>query len=40
MSRDPQLRLEDILEASLSIQTYVQGFAYETFLRDRRTVTQ
>ena len=38
MSRDPQLRLEDILEASLAIQNYVQGFAYETFICDRRTV--
>jgi uncharacterized protein with HEPN domain len=38
MSRDPQLRLENILEASLAIQTYVQGFDYETFISDRRTV--
>jgi uncharacterized protein with HEPN domain len=38
MSRDPQLRLEDILEASLAIESYIQGFSYETFIRDRRTV--
>ena len=38
MSRDPHLRLEDILEASLAIETYIQGFTYETFIRDRRTV--
>jgi uncharacterized protein with HEPN domain len=38
MSRDPQLRLEDILEATLAIETYIQGFTYETFLCDRRTV--
>ncbi|MDP3849567.1 MAG: DUF86 domain-containing protein [Luteolibacter sp.] len=38
MSRDPQLRLEDILEAALAIETYIQGFTYETFHCDRRTV--
>lgn len=38
MSRDPQLRLEDILEAATTIEAYIQGFNYETFLRDRRTV--
>jgi uncharacterized protein with HEPN domain len=38
MSRDPELRLEDILEASLAIKTYIQGFTYETFVSDRRTV--
>ncbi len=38
MSRDPQLRFEDILEAALAIQSYVQSFTYETFVSDRRTV--
>jgi uncharacterized protein with HEPN domain len=38
MSRDPQLRLEDILEASLAIETYILGFTIETFVSDRRTV--
>lgn len=38
MSRDPELRLEDILEASLAIETYIQGFTYESFINDRRTV--
>lgn len=38
MSRDPELRLEDILEASLAIKTYILGFEYDTFVNDRRTV--
>jgi uncharacterized protein with HEPN domain len=31
MSRDPQPRLEDILEASLAIETYIQGFTFNAF---------
>jgi uncharacterized protein with HEPN domain len=38
MSRDPQLRLEDILEAGLRIESYIEGFDYESFIKDRRTV--
>ena len=38
MSRDPELRLEDILEASLAIESYIRDFTYEKFVGDRRTV--
>jgi uncharacterized protein with HEPN domain len=38
MSRDPHLRLEDILEAGLRIDSYIEGFDYESFIIDRRTV--
>ena len=38
MSRDPQLRLEDILEAGQRIESYIDGFDYERFVEDRRTV--
>ena len=38
MSRDPQLRLEDILEAGQRIESYIDGFDYESFVEDRRTV--
>ncbi len=38
MSRDPELRLEDILDASLAIETYIRGLNDETFAKDRRTV--
>jgi uncharacterized protein with HEPN domain len=38
MSRDPSLRLEDILEATDLIQTYIDGFEFESFVNDRRTV--
>lgn len=38
MSRDPSLRLEDILEAAHLIETYIAGFDYESFVEDRRTV--
>lgn len=38
MSRDPQLRLEDILEAGAAIQSYVEGFDFDQFTEDRRTV--
>ena len=38
MSRDPALRLEDILEAATAVATYVRGFDYDSFAADRRTV--
>jgi uncharacterized protein with HEPN domain len=38
MSRDPVLRLEDILEAAQAIESYLCGFHYDTFIADRRTV--
>ena len=38
MSRDPALRLEDILEAATAVATYVRGFDYCAFVADRRTV--
>lgn len=38
MSRDPILRLEDILEAGNRIESYIDGFDYEAFIEDRRTV--
>ena len=38
MSRDPALRLEDILEAATAVATYVSGFDYDSFVADRRTV--
>jgi uncharacterized protein with HEPN domain len=38
MSRDPSLRLEDILEAALLIGDYLEGFEYESFAQDKRTV--
>ena len=38
MSRDPVLRLEDILEAAQAIESYICGFHYDTFIADRRTV--
>jgi uncharacterized protein with HEPN domain len=38
MSRDPFLRLEDIIDASESIQGYLSGYDYDAFINDRRTV--
>lgn len=38
MSRDPTLRLEDILEAIESIECYTEGYDYERFVLDRKTV--
>jgi uncharacterized protein with HEPN domain len=38
MSRDPLLRLEDILEAGMRIESYLHGFGYDSFVQDRRTV--
>lgn len=38
MSRDPALRLEDILEAAMAVESYVQGYDFQRFIADRRTV--
>jgi uncharacterized protein with HEPN domain len=38
MSRDPALRLEDILEAALAVESYVRGYNFQSFTADRRTV--
>jgi len=38
MSRDPDLRLEDILEAGQLIESYIESFDYASFVADRRTV--
>lgn len=38
MSRDPLLRLEDILGAGMRIESYLRGFGYDSFVQDRRTV--
>lgn len=38
MSRDPTLRLEDILEAIESIECYIEGYDYDRFVHDRKTV--
>ncbi len=38
MSREPSLRLEDILAAAAAIEEYLQGYDYESFVEDRRTV--
>ncbi|MEI6604095.1 MAG: DUF86 domain-containing protein [Verrucomicrobiota bacterium] len=38
MSRDPALRLEDIIEAATAVNRYIQGFDFDSFVADRRTV--
>jgi uncharacterized protein with HEPN domain len=38
MSRDPALRLEDIIEAASAIESYILGFNFDSFVADRRTV--
>ena len=38
MSREPSLRLEDILAAAVTIEEYLQGYDYDSFVNDRRTV--
>jgi len=38
VSRDPLLRLEDILEAASAIENYLEGYDYGGFVADRRTV--
>jgi len=36
--RSPQLLLEDIIESAKKILAYTEGFSYEQFLEDGRTV--
>ena len=36
--RDWRIRIEDIVEAASAIAGYVQGFSYEEFAEDRKTV--
>jgi len=38
MSREPLLRLEDILEAIDSIESYIAGYDFDAFVADRKTV--
>ncbi len=38
MSRDPALRLEDILESAEVIHSYLHGYTYNQFVEDRKTV--
>lgn len=38
MSRDPALRLEDILDAARLIGVYIEGYSYESFIDDQRTI--
>ncbi|MEO0509292.1 MAG: DUF86 domain-containing protein [Verrucomicrobiota bacterium] len=38
MSRDPSLRLEDILEAVEMVENYLDGYDFERFTNDRKTV--
>jgi len=38
MSRDPTLRLQDILEAITWIESYIEGYDFETFCADRKTI--
>jgi uncharacterized protein with HEPN domain len=36
--RSPQLLLEDILEAAGKINTYLQGYSFESFSEDSKTI--
>jgi uncharacterized protein with HEPN domain len=38
MSRDPELRLEDILESIEWIERYLDGYDYAAFVTDRKTI--
>lgn len=38
MSRDPALRLEDILDAARLIEVYLEGYSYDSFIDDQRTI--
>ena len=38
MSRDPDLRLEDIIESIEWIRSYIEGYSFQTFSADRKTV--
>jgi len=37
MSRDPKLRLEDIIEACGQIARYIEGYDFERFAQDAKT---
>ena len=37
-SRNPTLRLQDILDASIAVEEYLPGYDYKSFVSDRRTV--
>jgi uncharacterized protein with HEPN domain len=37
MSREPRLRLEDIIEAATSVSLYIDGYNWETFQADAKT---
>lgn len=38
MSRDPILRLEDILESIEWIESHIEGYDFESFSSDRKTI--
>jgi uncharacterized protein with HEPN domain len=38
MSRDPELRLEDILDSINWIEAYIADYDYEAFKADRKTI--
>ena len=38
MSRDPILRLQDILESIEWIESHIDGYDFETFAADRKTI--
>ena len=38
MSRDPALRLEDMLESIEWIESHIQGYDFESFSSDRKTI--
>ena len=38
MSRDPNLRLEDIIESIEWIETYIEGYNFQDFSADRKTI--
>lgn len=37
MSRDPTLRLEDVIEACERLEAYMQGISYHVFIKDYKT---
>ena len=38
MPRDYKVYLEDILEAIQKIRSYTEGYSYETFVEDSKTI--
>ena len=38
MSRDPELRLEDILESIGWVESYIEGYDFDAFVADRKTI--